>query len=84
MNLIVGYEKAKVYNLLKTFIRVLHCWSIVDPDWWVKVASVPEYTAIMGTVVANASDLQIDKQTGIYFLCMSLFCVKVGVHYVIY
>ncbi|XP_047483263.1 uncharacterized protein LOC125035129 [Penaeus chinensis] len=57
------YEKAKVFNLLKTFVRVLHCWSTADPDWWVKVASVPEYTAIMGTVVANASDLQIDRQT---------------------
>lgn len=70
-----------MFNLLKTFVRVLHCWSTADPDWWVKVASVPEYTAVMGTVVANANDLQIDRQTGIYSLFVSTLYIMIIILY---
>lgn len=57
-----GSEK-KLYRLLLSCIRVLHCWSIVDPEWWEKVAQLPHYTAFMSTVITNAKDIQPDRQT---------------------
>lgn len=58
-----GYKKTAVYKLLLSSVRVLHCWSIVDSGWWEKVAYLPHYTALMGAFIANAKEIQPDKQT---------------------
>ncbi|XP_045607245.2 uncharacterized protein [Procambarus clarkii] len=56
------YEKT-VYRLLLSSVRVLHRWSTVDPEWWEKVAHLPHYTALMGTIITSAKDIQPDRQT---------------------
>lgn len=64
MYIYAGCKKTSVYNLLLSSVHVLHCWSTVDPDWWEKVAYLPHYTALMGSIIANAKEIQPDKQTG--------------------
>ncbi|KAG7175323.1 hypothetical protein Hamer_G001382, partial [Homarus americanus] len=59
-----GNKKKEVYKLLLSSVRVLHNWSMVDPNWWEKVAQLPHYTSLMNFIIANAKDIQPDRQTG--------------------
>ncbi|XP_042210563.1 uncharacterized protein LOC121858302 [Homarus americanus] len=71
-----GNKKKEVYKLLLSSVRVLHNWSMVDPNWWEKVAQLPHYTSLMNFIIANAKDIQPDRQT-VDLLC-TLYEVEDG------
>lgn len=58
-----GSQRADLNKLLISTIQLLHCWSTTDPSWWEKVARLPHYTVVMGTIIDSAKEIQADRQT---------------------